>query len=283
MSQFRQRFIGPGGPELDHGSRGTRTRRLRGRELVRFLAAEELDPRRTGGRDPLGPAPLGSMEWMDPATAQDTYRRAYRELGVVLSPAVGGLDRLDVHVYRPLRDAAFLTARGFDEEVAERIAAGLPPRRAFEETALDWSEGFAMLLDDLEGGEGRPDELFLDADHGTGAALARQRSSPYQLELIWRRREHAANGRTRLGADPGLARARRERMDARRAMFSRCDADFAGGDHAELPRVVFATTMMIGDDVRERASRLAPTAFEALYRGVIGRFRTVTASLIVDG
>jgi hypothetical protein len=283
MPQFRQKFTGPGRTEFDHLSRGTRTRRLRGHALVRFLAVRELDPRRTGGRDPLGAAPLGSVDWMDRATARDAYRRAYRELGVVLSPAVGGLERLDAHIYRPLRDAAYLTARGFDEEVAERAAAGLPARRAFEETALDWTEGFAMLLDDLGDGESRPDELFLDADRGTGAALARRRSFPYQLELIWRRREHAANGRARLGGDPALARARQERMEARRAMFGRCDADFAGDGHAELPKVVFVTTLMIADDVRERASRLAGTAFEALYQALISQFRTVTASLIVDG
>ena len=289
MPQFRQRPGGSGPWEIDHGSRGARTRHLRGHALVRFLAVRELDRHGPAGRpDPMDPMdPLGSLDSLDspdPLAARDAYRGAYRELGVVLSPAVAGLKGLDAHVYRPLRDVAFLTARGFDDEVAERVAAGLPPRRAFQETALDWIEGFAMLMDDAAdaGGE-RPDALFLDADHGTGAALARRRSFPYQLELIWRRREEAANGRARLGADAGLARAHQERMAARRALFSRCDADFAAGGHAEIPRVIFVTTLMIADDVRDRASRLAGTAFEALYQAVVRQFRTVTASLIVEG
>jgi hypothetical protein len=203
---------------------------------------------------------------------------------VVLTPAVGGLERLDVHVYRPLRDAAFLTARGFDDEVAECVAAGLPVRRAFQETALDWTEGFAMVLDDGAAAAGeRPDALFLDADRGTGAALAHRRSFPCQLELIWRRREQAANGRSRLGADAALARAHHERMAVRRATFSRCDPEFAVGGNAEVPRVIFVTTLMIADDVRDRASRLAGSAFDGLYQAVIRQFRRVTASLVVDG
>jgi hypothetical protein len=72
-------------------------------------------------------------------------------------------------------------------------------------------------------------------------------------------------------------------MAARRALFSRCDADFTAGGHAEIPRVIFVTALMIADDVRDRASRLAGTTFEALYQAVVGQFRTVTASLIVDG
>jgi hypothetical protein len=141
-----------------------------------------------------------------------------------------------------------------------------------------------MLLDDGAAAAGeRPDALFLDADHGTGAALARRRSFPYQLELIWRRREQAANGRSRLGADATLARAHQERMAVRQATFSRCDADFAAGGHAEVPRVILVTTLMIADDVRDRAPRLAGSAFDGLYRAVIRQFRTVTASLVVDG
>ncbi len=286
MPQFRQTPGGSGPTEIDHGSRGTRSRHLRGHALVRFLAERELG-RRGRGRAPrpLGTlGPTGPLEPPEALAARETFRRAYRELGVVLSPAVGGLERLDVYVYRPLRDAAFLTARGFDDEVAERAAAGLPVRRAFQETALDWTEGVAMLLDDGAAAAGEPpDELFLNADRRTGAALARRRSFPYQLELIWRRREQAANGRARLGADAGPALAHQERMAARRATFSRCDADFAAAGHAEVLRVIFVTTLMIADDVRDRDSRLARGAFEGLYQAVIRRFRTVTASLVVDG
>ncbi len=221
MPQFRLGDTGQAGQAAGH-------------ELVRLMAREEIE--RASSGNPL------AVDWR---LAKATYRRAYRELGVVLNSSVEELDRLDEYIYRPLRDVAFLTARSLDDEIGAQEAAGLPAQRAFQETADDWVEGFAMLLVS-EKQEARPDDLFQLADAGTGAALARHTSFPYRLDLLWRARDAAARGRLRLAQDPGLAQGHERSMAVRRELFSRCDTDFLGPGHREITRVVLVTSLMSG-------------------------------------
>lgn len=266
MPQFRLGTTRPAQEKIDQDTR-------KGHELVRQMARAELDDDGRGNSPPL-----------DSRAAVKGWLQAYRELGVVLTPAVEGLGRLDGYIYRPLRDVAFLTARTLDEEVAERAATGLSTERAFQETAVSWTEGFAELLvrDEEAAGE-RPDALFQIWERGTGAALARQRSFPYRLELLWRSREEAARGRMRLQHDPGLARGHEHRMATRLELFSRCEVDFASAGHREIVRVIFVTSLMLADEVRGSARSSPDEDFETRYRWIAGQYRSVTARLVVDG
>ncbi len=266
MPQFHLGATGPAQERIDQETR-------KGHALVRQMARAELDAEGRGNSPPL-----------DSRAASKGWLQAYRELGVVLTPAVEGLGRLDSYIYRPLRDVAYLTARTLDEEVLEREANGLSTEDAFQETAVDWTEGFAELQvrDDEAVGE-RPDALFQIWDLGTGAALARHRSFPYRLELLWRSREEAARGRMRLRHDPGLARGREQRMATRLELFSRCEADFTSAGHREIVRVIFVTSLMLADEVRGSARSSPDEDFETRYRWIAGQYRSVTARLVVDG
>jgi hypothetical protein len=271
MPQFK---VGAVWPALRKIGQDTRKGQPRGHALVWQMARAELIDKGRGGNF-LPPDSRGVLEG---------WRQAYRELGVVLVPAVEGLGLLDTYVYRPLRDVAFLTARSFDEEVLERASAGLPTERAFHETAVDWTEGFGTLavLDDEALGE-RPDALFQPEDQRTGAALAHQRSFPCRLELLWRSREEAMRGRMRLEGDPNLAAGHDYRMAARRELFSRCEVDFEGPGHREVVRVIFVTSLMLADEVRGSARRSPAEDFETRYHWIAGQYRAVTARLVVGG
>lgn len=266
MPQFRRGATGPAQEKIDQDTR-------KGHELVRQMARAELGDEGSGNSPPL-----------DSRGAVTSWLQAYRELGVVLTPAVEGLGRLDGYIYRPLRDVAFLTARTFDQEVLEGTATGLSTAGAFQETAVDWTEGFAELLvrDEEAAGE-RPDALFQIWDLGTGAALARHRSFPYRLELLWRSREEAARGRMRLQRDAGLARGHEHRMATRLELFSRCEVDFTSAGHREIVRVIFVTSLMLADEVRGSARSSPDEDFETRYRWIAGQYRSVTARLVVDG
>jgi hypothetical protein len=271
MAQFRLGAARPAPTKIDQNPRKGQPG---GHELVWQMARTELLTDEAGG----------DSTQADSRGALASWRQAYRELGVVLAPAVQGLSRLDTFVYRPLRDAAFLTARTFDQEVRERSSDGPVAERAFQETAVEWTEGFGALLvrDDEAMGE-RPDALFESWDLGTGAALARQRSFPYRLDLLWRSREEASRGQLRIERDPSLASAQEHRMATRRELFGRCGVDFAGAGHHEIARVVFVTSLMLVDEVRGSARRWMAEDFLTRYRWIAGQYRMVTARLVVDG
>src|SRR6266498_637052 len=98
MPQFR---LGTPRPALANIDQDPRNGQLHGHELVRQMARTELVTEEADG----------NSTPQDSRAALASWRQAYRELGVVLAPAVQGLGGLDTFVYRPLRDAAFLTAR----------------------------------------------------------------------------------------------------------------------------------------------------------------------------
>jgi hypothetical protein len=266
MPQFRMRAERGARTKFDQDAR-------RGHELVLQMARAELAGQRQGNSPPL-----------DSPEAVASWRQAYRDLGVVLAPAVAELEGLDVVVFQPLRDVAYLTARTLDNEVRELVGAGLVPERAFAEAAAEWTEGFgALTVADEEAAGERPDALFAAWELGTGAALARHRSFPYRLDLLHRSREEAARGAQRVQREPGLARALRQRMDARREVFANCELDFEGGGHREIVRVIFVTALMLTDEVRGSEPRWPSVDFPTRYQWIARQYRTVTARLVVDG
>lgn len=266
MPQFRMRTERPARKRLEQDSR-------KGHELVAQMARGELAGQHRGNSPRL-----------DSPEAVARWRQAYRELGVVLAPAVAELEALDVVVFQPLRDVAYLTARTLDNEVRELLGAGLLPESAFAETAAEWTEGFgALTVADEEAAGERPDALFAGWEAGTGAALARHRSFPYRMDLLYRSREEAARGAQRVQGEPGLARALRQRMDARREVFARCELDFEGDGHREIMRVLFVTALMLTDEVRGSEARWPSIDFRTRYQWIARQYRTVTARLVIDG
>jgi hypothetical protein len=266
MPQFRKRSERHARTKFDQETR-------RGHELVAQMARGELAEQRQG-----------NSPQFDSPQAPASWRQAYRDLGVVLAPAVAELDGLDVVVFQPLRDVAYLTARTLDNEVRELVAAGVLPARAFAEAAAEWTEGFgALIVADEEAAGERPDALFAGWEQGAGAALARHESFPYRLDLLYRSREEAARGAQRVQPEPGLARALRQRMDARREVFARYDLDFEGGGHRETVRVIFVTALMLTDEVRGSEPRWPSVDFPNRYQWIARQYRTVTARLVVGG
>ena len=168
----------------------------------------------------------------------------------------------------------------------ELVGAGLVPERAFAEAAAEWTEGFgAFTVADEEAAGERPDVLFATWELGTGAALARHRSFPYRLDLLHRSREEAARGAQRIEREgrAGLARALRQRMDARREDFANCELDFEGGGHREIVRVIFVTALMLTDEVRGSEPRWPSVDFQTRYQWIARQYRTVTARLVAGG
>ena len=266
MPQFRMRTDRPARKKFEQDAR-------RGHELVAQMARGDLAEQRQGNSPQL-----------DSPEAVASWRQAYRDLGVMLAPAVAELGTLDLVVFQPLRDVAFLTARTFDDEVRELVAAGLLPELAFVEAAAEWTEGFgALTVADEEAAGERPDALFAEWEAGSGAALARHRSFPYRLDLLYRSRDEAARGAERVQREPGLARVLRQRMDARREVFARCELDFEGDGHREIVRVIFVTALMLTDEVRGSEPRWPAVDFPTRYQWIVRQYRAVTARLVLGG
>lgn len=207
---------------------------------------------------------------------------------MVLAAAATGLDRVESYLYRPLRDAAFLTAKLLEGEVAERARAGVPLRSAFDEVAGFWLQDFGMLLV-AEKLASRPDAGLPSR---VSTVVTRAASSTYQayppysypphLVLLQRAEEAAGGRRARMGADPVATEESARRMRQRRATFQACDADFEGPGGREVMRAIFVTALLIHDAVGSRAKKAPPKTFAASYHEILGRYKTAIAKLVLN-
>lgn len=210
------------------------------------------------------------------------HQRTLRSLGVVVATPADGLHHLDRHVYRPLRDALFLTAKLLDDQVRERVAGGTSLPVAFDGVAVSWLRHFGELFVRGEEQRVRPDESPILEGSPTSAAIARYLSAPRRLDLLWGARQAVAGRRASLQPDPAVAREQELPAKALREAFSACDADFLGPGGHELVRVIFATVWLFSEDLSQ-VSRADPgELFEGAYRRVVGGFRTVAARLVAE-
>jgi hypothetical protein len=213
---------------------------------------------------------------------KEHHARTLRSWGVVVAASADGLDHLDRHVYRPLRDASFLTARLLDDQVRERVAGGTSLRAAFDGVAESWLRHFGELLAEGEQQRIRPDESPILEGSLARGAVARYLSAPRRLDLLWGARQAVAGRRASAQPDPSVAREQQLPAKALREVFSACDADFLGPGGHELVRVIFATVWLLSEEL----SRVPPAdpgeLFEGAYRRVVGRFRLVAARLVAE-
>jgi hypothetical protein len=185
-------------------------------------------------------------------------------------------------VYRPLRDASFLTAKLLDDQVRERVAAGTSLHAAFDGVAESWLRHFGELFVEGEQQRIHPDESpILEGSPGK-AAIARYLSAPRRLDLLWGARQAVAGRRASAQPDPAVAREQELPANALREAFGACDADFLGPGGHELVRVIFATVWLLSEEL-SRVPRADPRElFEGAYRGVVGRFKAVAAKLVAE-
>jgi hypothetical protein len=213
---------------------------------------------------------------------KERHTRTLRSWGVVVAASADGLDHLDRHVYRPLRDASFLTAKLLDDQVRERVAGGTSLHAAFDGVAESWLRHFGELFVEGEQQRIRPDESPILEGSPASAAIARYLSAPRRLDLLWGARQAAAGRRASAQPDPSVAREQELPTKALREVFSACDADFLGPGGHELVRVIFATVWLLSEEL-SRVPRADPgELFEGAYRRVVGRFRAVAARLVAE-
>jgi len=206
---------------------------------------------------------------------------------VVLAAAATGLDRIESYLYRPLRDAAFLTAKLLEGEVAERARTGGAAAVGVRRGGRFLGAGFGMLLV-AEKLASRPDAGLPSrvSTVVTRASSTYQAYPPYSypphLVLLQRAEEAAGGRRARVGADPVATEESARRMRQRRAMFQACDADFEGPGGREVMRAIFVTALLIHDAVGSRAKKAPPKTFAASYHEVLGRYKTAIAKLVLN-
>jgi len=290
---------------------------LRGHALALRLAGAELDG--SAAQLPLGAGWSLSANAGGWGELEERHRRKLRDVGVVVAPAGEGLGHVDEHLYRPLRDASFLAVKLLDEQVRERIAKGTPLQDAFEDVSRLWLRYFGVLF--LQGEEGRirPDESPILEGSSVGVAMARYRSAPRRLDLLWAARQAAAGAPLGWDAErqrPGVSVSREQGQEALagtvREAFGACDVDFLGPGGHEIIRVIFGVVWLLSDELsrtlraassgsgssfgfgsRRDQFRLPPVSgardgypanqaaeFERAYGQVVGRFKTVAARLV---
>jgi hypothetical protein len=210
------------------------------------------------------------------------HQRTLRSLGVVVAASADGLDHLDRHAYRPLRDASFLTAKLLDDQVRERVAGGTSLRAAFDGIAESWLRHFGQLFAEGEQQRIRPDESPILEGSPASAAIARYLSAPRRLDLLWGARQAVAGRRASAQPDPAVAREQELPANALRESFSACDADFLGPGGHELVRVIFATVWLLSEELSKVPRADAGEQFESAYRRVVGHFRAVAARLVAE-
>jgi hypothetical protein len=244
---------------------------LHGHPLALRLAREELE----GSPDQW----LSVADWGE---LKQRHNRILRSWGVVVAASADGLDHLDRHVCRPLRDASFLAAKLLDDEVRERVAGGATLEAAFDRVAESWLQHFGGLFVEGEEQRIRPDESPILEGSPARAAIARYLSAPRRLDLLWGARQAVAGRRASAQPNPSVAHEQELRAKALREAFSACDADFLGPGSHELVRVIFATVWLLSEDL-SRIPRADPSdLFERAYRRVVGRFKAVAAGLVAE-
>jgi hypothetical protein len=242
-----------------------------GHRLALRLAREELK----GSPDQW----LSVAQW---GQCKQRHNQTLRSWGVVVATSADGLDHLDRHVYRPLRDASFLTVKLLDDEVRERVAGGASLPATFDRVAESWLQHFGKLFVEGEQQRIRPDESPILEGSQARAAVTRYLSAPRRLDLLWGARQALAGRRASTQPDPFIAGERELRAKASREAFSACDADFLEPGSHELVRVIFATVWLLSEDL-SRVSRADPSdQFERAYRRVVGRFKAVAARLVAE-
>jgi hypothetical protein len=242
---------------------------LHGHPLALRLAREELE----GSPDQW----LSVTDWGERI---QRHQRTLRSFGVVVAASADGLHHLDRHLYRPLRDASFLTVKLLDDQVRERVAGGAPPRAAFDHLADSWLRYFGELFVQGEQQRTHPDESPILEGAPASAAIARYLSAPRRLDLLWGARQAVAGRRASLQLDPAATREQELRVSALREAFGACDADFLGPGGHELVRVIFATVWLLSDDLSRVPRTGSGDRFEGAYRRVVGRFKAVAARLV---
>jgi hypothetical protein len=210
------------------------------------------------------------------------HHRTLRSLGVVVAASVDGLDHLDRHVYRPLRDASFLAAKLLDDQVRERVAAGTSLHAAFDHVAESWLRHFGELFVDGEQQRIRPDESPILEGSPASAAIARYLSAPRRLDLLWGARHATGGRRASAQPDPAVAGEQELPANALREAFNACDADFLGPGGHELVRVIFATVWLLSEELSKVPRADPGELFEGAYRQVVGRFKAVAAQLVAE-
>jgi hypothetical protein len=218
----------------------------------------------------------------DGGKRKQRHQRTLRSLGVVVAASADGLDHLDRHVYRPLRDASFLTAKLLDDQVRERVAGGTSLRAAFDGVVESWLRHFGQLLVEGEQQRIRPDESPILEGSLASAAIARYLSAPHRLDLLWGARAAAAGRRPSTQPDPAAAREQELPAKALREAFGACDADFLGPGGHELVRVIFATVWLLRDDLSTVPTAGPSELFEGAYGRVVGGFKAVAARLVAE-
>ena len=244
---------------------------LHGHPLTLHLARLEL----AGSADQW----LSAADWQE---RKRRHRQALRSFGVVVAASAGGLHQLDRHVYRPLRDASFLAVKLLDDQVRERVAGGAPFPAAFDHLAEAWLQRFGELLVARDQQRIRPDESPILEGSPAKAAIARYRSAPRRLDLLWAARAAAAGRRASAQPDPDAAREQERHASALREAFGACDADFSGPGGHELVRVIFATIWLLSDELSGVPRADPGDQFERAYRRVVGGFMAVAARLVVE-
>jgi hypothetical protein len=213
---------------------------------------------------------------------RERQARTLRSWGVVVGASADGLDHLDRHAYRPLRDASFLTAKLLDDQVRERVAGGTSLHAAFDGVAESWLRHFGGLFVEGEQQRIRPDESPILEGSPASAAIARYLSAPRRLDLLWGARQAVAGRRASAQPDPSVAREQELPTKALREVFSACDADFLGPGGHELVRVIFATVWLLSEELSMVPRADPGELFEGAYRRVVGRFRAVAARLVAE-
>jgi hypothetical protein len=205
-----------------------------------------------------------------------------RSWGVMVAASADGLDHLDRHVYRPLRDASFLAVKLLDDQVRERVARGTSLHAAFDGVAESWLRHFGELFVQGEQQRTRPDESPILEGSLASAAIARYLSAPHRLDLLWGARAAAAGRRASTQPDPAAAREQELPAKALREAFGACDADFLGPGGHELVRVIFATVWLLRDDLSTVPTAGPSELFEGAYGRVVGGFKAVAARLVAE-
>jgi hypothetical protein len=242
-----------------------------GHPLALRMAREELE----GSPDQW----LSVADWGE---RKERHTPTLRSCGVVVTASADGLDHLDQHVYRPLRDASFLTAKLLDDQVRERVAGGTSVHAAFDGIAESWLRHFGELFVQGEQQRTRPDESPILEGSQDRAAIARYLSAPRRLDLLWGARAAVAGRRASAQPDLSVAREQQLPVIALREAFSACDADFLGPGGHELVRVIFATVWLLSEELSGVPRADPSELFEGAYRRVIGRFKAVAARLITE-
>ena len=222
---------------------------------------------------------LSASDWQKRKQRHTTTLRSW---GVVVAASADGLNHLDRHVYRPLRDASFLTTKLLDDQVRERVAGGTSLHAAFDGVAESWLRHFGELFIEGEQQRIRPDESPILKGSPDSAAIARYLSAPRRLDLLWGARAAAAGRRASTQPDPAAAREQELPEKALRETFGACDADFLGPGGHELVRVIFATVWLLRDNLSRVPTAGPSELFEHAYRRVVGDFKAVAARLVAE-